>query len=105
MVPLRVISEGLGADVDWDGDARIVTVVYDGKTIELPIGVRLEGMDVPAEIIDGRTMVPVGLYLFHLQFPGLDDHRSNLVESARLLVILLTAVHLALTSAKRFGER
>jgi len=37
LVPLRFISESLGADVDWDGAARVVTIETD-DTIENTIG-------------------------------------------------------------------
>lgn len=66
MVPMRGIFESLGATVTWDGDTRTVTGTKDGVTIVLQIGnvnVTKNGepivLDVPAEIIDDRTMVPV----------------------------------------------
>ena len=70
LVPIRVISEGLGAVVDWDGTERKVTIhleTLDGnKTVELFIGKKnyyIDGimyeMDVPPQIINNRTMVPI----------------------------------------------
>ncbi|MDR0272328.1 MAG: copper amine oxidase N-terminal domain-containing protein, partial [Clostridiales bacterium] len=35
------------------------TITLDGQTVSLTIGQTAPGMDVPAQIIDGRTMVPV----------------------------------------------
>ena len=59
MIPLRVIAEGLGADVDWDENTRTVYIFHEGTTVSLTIGVPLpDGMGV-AEIVDNRTFVPV----------------------------------------------
>jgi len=66
MVPMRKIFETLGADVSWDGEARKVTAVRDGVTVELAIGkdtalINGEAMklDAPAMIRDGRSFVPL----------------------------------------------
>jgi len=59
MVPLRLIAEGLGAQVSWDGDTRTVTMVLDGETLAITIGETVPGMEVPAMIISDRTMVPL----------------------------------------------
>ena len=66
LVPARFVSEALGAEVTWNGATQSVTVVQEGKTIVLVIGQRnvtVEGrtvsLDVPARIINSRTMVPL----------------------------------------------
>ncbi|MDO4281346.1 MAG: copper amine oxidase N-terminal domain-containing protein [Peptococcaceae bacterium] len=66
LVPLRAIFEGLGASVDWDGTTRTVTSTLDGTTVRLSVGDNTlykndapVALDVPAQIIGGRTMVPV----------------------------------------------
>lgn len=47
-VPLRVISESLGADVIWDGDSRTITI--NGKNVETPkSGVKSYDVDVNVE--------------------------------------------------------
>jgi len=66
LVPLRKIFEALGASVNWNDSTRTVTSSLGGTTISLTIGsdtmkknstsVKL---DVPAQIIGDRTMVPV----------------------------------------------
>jgi len=59
MVPLRFIAEALGAKVDWDAESRTATVALDGKTLSVTIDKIAAGMDVPAMIINDRTMVPL----------------------------------------------
>ncbi|MCL1878123.1 MAG: copper amine oxidase N-terminal domain-containing protein, partial [Defluviitaleaceae bacterium] len=59
LVPLRFIANMLGAVIHWDDATRQVTIVYDGRVLTFAIGEMAPGMDVPAQIIDGRTMVPL----------------------------------------------
>lgn len=66
LVPMRKIFEALGASVDWDDDTKTVTSVKDSTKIVLTVGsdqmiVGNENikLDVPAKIINDRTMVPV----------------------------------------------
>lgn len=66
LVPMRSIFEALGAVVTWDGVQREVTGTLEGKVIRLRIGnteASLNGkpviLDVPAQIINSRTLVPV----------------------------------------------
>ena len=59
MVPLRVIAEGLGAQVAWIGETNTVHITNGATVLNLTIGVPLpNGMGTPV-IIDGRTFVPV----------------------------------------------
>ncbi len=66
LVPLRVISEGLGATVDWDADTETVTVVYGDTTINLTIGSATADVNGTAvtllaapELTDDTAMVPI----------------------------------------------
>jgi len=60
MVPLRFVAETLGASVHWSYDEyQIVTIVLDGQVLQFAIGEYLPGMDVPAQLIGGRTYVPL----------------------------------------------
>lgn len=66
LIPVRAISEAMGADVLWDGEARTVTIVKEEITILFYIdegtvfvnGVETE-IDVPGNIMNSRTMVPL----------------------------------------------
>lgn len=65
LVPLRVISEAIGAGINWDGRTRTVTLTKDGTKIKLIIGGRAYknnqpiSLDVPAKIVKGQTLVPL----------------------------------------------
>lgn len=68
LVPIRFISESLGAKVDWNQSTSSVTVKIEGlkgKTVSLVLGskkIKINGkettIDVPAERINGRVYVP-----------------------------------------------
>jgi N-acetylmuramoyl-L-alanine amidase len=66
LVPLRVISENLGASVYWDNTQRMVRITTSTKTILLKINDkkavindREVVLDTPATIVKDRTMVPL----------------------------------------------
>jgi competence protein ComEC len=65
LVPLRAIFEALGASVQWDPDTQTVTANKGSITVNLVIGGQAlkngqaVPLDVPAKIVDGRTMVPL----------------------------------------------
>jgi len=66
LVPVRVCSENLGAKVDWNPESRTVYITLPGVQVTLPVGspeAAINGvttkLDVPAQIIQGRTMVPL----------------------------------------------
>ncbi|MGN0106443.1 MAG: stalk domain-containing protein [Hominilimicola sp.] len=66
MVPLRAIFEALDAAVDWDGNTQTITSTKDNITVEMQIGSNIlykngeaSELDVPAQLVDGRTLVPV----------------------------------------------
>jgi hypothetical protein len=65
MVPMRAIFEALGAQVTWDATSGSVYASSGSNEIKLEIGGQafINGtpatLDVPAEIVDGRTLVPL----------------------------------------------
>ncbi len=66
LVPIRFISEALGADVEWIPDVRQVKITDAGKTLILTIGTRnvlVDGtqstIDCAPEIVSERTFLPL----------------------------------------------
>lgn len=65
LVPVRAITEALNADITWDAETRTVTIVRDDVTVVLTLGSNIAlvngeevVLDVTANSIEGRTMVP-----------------------------------------------
>jgi raffinose/stachyose/melibiose transport system substrate-binding protein len=77
LVPVRVISEHLGYQVDWEPNAKLVQILSGNRMIILQIGKyesyifkvnpstnsfevdEVKKMDVAPQIMNGRTMVPI----------------------------------------------
>ena len=66
LIPLRLILEALGATVGWDDATQTVTTERDGIKVQFVIGSKeiiVNGqksiIDVPAQLINKRTLVPV----------------------------------------------
>ena len=66
LVPLRSIFETMGADVQWDASTNTVTAKRGKSEIKIQIGAgemikngQNIAVDVPAQLVNNRTMVPV----------------------------------------------
>ena len=66
LVPVRGVFEALGFDVDWDGDTRTAILNRHDYQLLITIGSQtftangvVHTLDVPAQIIGGRTMLPL----------------------------------------------
>ena len=66
LLPARAIVEMLGGEIDWDNDLRQVHINHAGTHILLTINdptAYVNGqpseLDVPPQILDGRTLVPL----------------------------------------------
>jgi len=70
LVPVRGVFEALGFDVDWNDHARAATLSRHDYQLIIPVGSysfttngAIHLLDVPAQIIGGRTMLPIRLPL------------------------------------------
>lgn len=66
LVPLRAVGENLGAEVDWKAKERLISLKLNDELVEITVDsktAKVNGknatLDVPAKIIDGRTLVPI----------------------------------------------
>lgn len=66
LVPIRVVSEGLGAQVSWDNPSQTVTVKKGSVTLKMVANKTTytknglnKTMDVPVKVIKNRTLVPI----------------------------------------------
>lgn len=61
MVPIRFVAEAMGADVRWLPEVKTVRIELNGQIVELVIGQTdpQRGLDVAAQLVSGRTMVPL----------------------------------------------
>jgi len=66
LVPIRIVAETLGASVNWDGARQVASVDTGERHIEMTIGsvkalvdAAEIGLDAPAVLYSGRTLVPL----------------------------------------------
>lgn len=72
LVPVRFISENLGMEVEWDGNQQLVSIMNNDKALTLTVGSNVVKvtdfktgaftafeMDTKADIVNGRTLVPL----------------------------------------------
>ena len=66
MVPVRIISEKLGANVQWEPSTRVISITKDGIALSMQIdnpAMQKNGQEValeaPPQILNDRTMVPI----------------------------------------------
>jgi len=68
LIPVRFIAQAINADISRISSTphspAVIILTFNGQTLSFPIGeltpeLQALGMDVPAQVIDGRTMVPL----------------------------------------------
>jgi hypothetical protein len=88
LVPMRNIFEALGLTVNWDAATRTAQGTSADSSISFLIGSskalvnnQEKSLDVPASIIDGRTMIPLRFLSENM------GYNVEWVESSRLILI------------------
>jgi L,D-peptidoglycan transpeptidase YkuD (ErfK/YbiS/YcfS/YnhG family) len=86
LIPIRSVLESLGAEVSWEKSTGTINVLKSSKVIKLSVGSnwayvdeKQVMLDVPASIIDGRTMVPVRFIAEELGFKVTWDEKKRIV--------------------------
>jgi hypothetical protein len=66
LIPVRAVMNGLGAQVEWNGETKTVTITRGDKVIvlnlatgETTVNGEVITIDVPAQSINNRTFVPL----------------------------------------------
>lgn len=86
LIPVRAISEATGATVDWDG-VKQITIKKDDKEIILHLDsnkiyvnqAELE-IDVPAQLINNRTVVPLRFIIENLKLEVKWDGETETID-------------------------
>ncbi|OQB15593.1 MAG: hypothetical protein BWY15_00305 [Firmicutes bacterium ADurb.Bin193] len=88
LIPLRFVAECYGANVDWIEDTSTIKIQFERGKVEMVIGSKTmkvnnkeREIDVPAQIIDGRTMVPVRAFADAFEKYTFWDNRGLIIIS------------------------
>lgn len=96
LLPLRAILEQMGAEVAWNDAEKKITIDYYSDTLELFIGKTNAlfneepyELDVPPEIINSRTMVPIRFISesFGIPIYWIDDQKAACLHIDEELII------------------
>ena len=102
LVPMRAIFEALGAEVSWDEGTKTATGKTSSTTVSLTIDKKeadVNGrevtLDVPAQIIASRTMVPARFVAESLgcKVDWNDGTKTVIIDSKPKMAKLVSEVH------------
>ncbi len=87
MIPARALFEKIGGEVSWNTDDSVVTINYNNQIIKLTINSKTalvngasKALDVPAQIVNGRTLIPVRFVSESLNFKVEWDEKTQTVS-------------------------
>src|SRR5690606_1478576 len=87
LVPIRPIAETLGFEVGWDAGALKVGLQKQTNQVELVIGQKIAQrngesleLEVPAQIINDRTMVPLRFIVEALEYEVDWQEQNRIVQ-------------------------
>ena len=95
LVPVRGVFEAMGFDIDWEPATETAVISNADYVIRITIGSdtfttngRSFRLDVPAQTIGGRTMVPIRLPLESVGFElGWDDATQTVMISSPVVLV------------------
>ncbi|QJD86433.1 stalk domain-containing protein [Cohnella herbarum] len=84
LVPLRIISDGMGAKLKREKKSNRITIVYEGVTLELAAGQihsivngQPVELDQPVVVVNGTTMIPLRFIVNQMNLDLKYDARSK----------------------------
>ncbi|WP_432666499.1 copper amine oxidase N-terminal domain-containing protein [Wukongibacter baidiensis] len=87
LIPIRAISEGFDAKVEWNGEERLVSIIKGETKIMIAIGSNIAyindvntEIDVPAEIMNDRTVVPLRFVIENMGLNVKWDSENQTIE-------------------------
>ncbi|MCF8019539.1 MAG: hypothetical protein K9L62_09020 [Vallitaleaceae bacterium] len=87
LIPVRAITEAMGATVTWNSEEKLVTIIKDGKTIVFDLLNNITyvndveaTIDVPAGVMNNRTMVPLRFIAENLGLTVAWDEDAQTIE-------------------------
>lgn len=87
LIPVRAITEAMGATVTWNSEEKLVTIVKDDKTIVFDLLNNITyvndveaTIDVPAGVMNNRTMVPLRFIAENLGLTVVWDEDTQTIE-------------------------
>jgi len=108
LVPVRGVFESLGFDVDFDVDERVAILENTDYLVRIPVGSATfttngisHTLDVPAQLINDRTMLPIRAVLESVGFNVDWDDAARTVIIETDLPNFMTIPNRRLTTAER----
>lgn len=87
LIPVRAISEAMGATVEYNDEEKIVTITKGDKIIifnllenKAYVGENEVEIDVPAEVMNNRTMVPLRFIAENLELTVEYDTETQTIQ-------------------------
>ncbi len=109
LVPVRVIAESLGGTVTWDEATQTVGIVLGDRTVSLQIDraeMTVNGgtvtLDVPAQVISDRTMLPLRAVAESLGMTVYWDEAGSLIVISKTPAVTSEDSGLLAEIAQRF---
>ena len=85
LVPMRFVFEQMGAEVEWDQATQTATVLQENDAVAFQINNRsatvnsqAQTMDVPARLINSKTMIPIRFLSENLGYTVEWDEETNM---------------------------
>lgn len=86
LVPMRAIFEAMGLEINWDDENKIAQGTRDENSIVFTIDSNValvnneeKSLDIPADIINGRTMIPLRFLSENMDYNVVWIGESNLI--------------------------